>query len=53
MVRGEKRTNIIFDVVVPFDSKLTTAEVCGTLELAVKGIDPRYVAVINVDRPFH
>ncbi|MBE6937266.1 MAG: cation transporter [Ruminococcaceae bacterium] len=53
MVRGEKRTNIIFDVVVPFDSKLTTAEVCGALELAVKGIDPRYVAVINVDRPFH
>lgn len=53
MVRGEKRTNIIFDVVVPFESRRSLEEVCETLELAVKGIDPSYCAVINTDRPFH
>ncbi len=52
MVRGEERTNIIFDVVVPFESEMTEDEVTETLELAVKGIDKKYFAVINVDRPF-
>ncbi|MBR4941934.1 MAG: cation transporter, partial [Clostridia bacterium] len=53
MVRGEARTNIIFDVVLPFESDMTEAQVKETLALAVKGIDKRYWAVVNVDRPFH
>lgn len=52
MVRGVSRTNIIFDVVLPFESKMSEEEVKETLGLAIHGIDPKYFAVINVDRPF-
>ncbi|MBQ1224164.1 MAG: cation-efflux pump, partial [Oscillospiraceae bacterium] len=53
VVRGKDRTNFIFDVVVPFESELSEEAVCEKLEMAVHGMDVRYYAVINVDRPFH
>ena len=53
VVRGKDRTNFIFDIVVPFESELSEDEVCEKLEMAVHGMDERYYAVINVDRPFH
>ena len=53
VVRGKDRTNFIFDVVVPFESEMSEEEVCEKLEMAVHGMDGRYYAVINIDRPFH
>ncbi len=52
MVRGEEQTNILFDVVVPFDGPVSPEEAAQTLSLAVRGVDPRYRAVIRVDRPY-
>ncbi|MBR6772496.1 MAG: cation transporter [Clostridia bacterium] len=53
VVRGKDRTNFIFDVVVPFESEMSEDEVRERLSLAVHGMDGRYYAVINIDRPFH
>ena len=50
MVVGTTHTNLIFDVVVPFECKLTTEELTSEIDRLVKKIDPTYFTVINVDR---
>ena len=49
MVKGYTHTNIIFDVVVPFDAKITKEEIFETLLKKAKEINPLYELVINFD----
>ena len=49
MVKGYTHTNIIFDVVVPFESKINNEEVFNILLKAAKEINPLYELVINFD----
>jgi len=50
VVRGEKKINLIFDVVVPFtyhhDEK---QELLSTIQKRIQEIDPRYCAIITID----
>ncbi len=53
LVKGRTHTNVIFDIVVPYDSKLSDADIkkafrdyLGTLQ------NTRYFAVITVDRSY-
>jgi cation diffusion facilitator family transporter len=49
-VAGATHTNLIFDVVVPFEMKMSDAEVRTAVAEKVKEIDPTYFIVIEVDR---
>lgn len=49
-VRGETHTNLIFDLVVPFECKLSEDALRTLTEQSIQEIDPRYFCVITVDR---
>lgn len=49
IVRGETHTNIMFDVVVPFDLKLTNDEIYNYIDREFKKINPYYFLVLKVD----
>lgn len=50
VVDGPAHTNIIFDVVVPFDYKLGDEEVKEYIQEEVQKLSPRYYTVIEVDK---
>ncbi len=49
-VRGETHTNLIFDLVVPFECALPEETLHRSVEKAVKDIDPSYFTVITIDK---
>ncbi len=49
MNEGDTHTNLIFDVVVPYDTKLTPHEIEDQIDAALKKTDPKLRAKINVD----
>ena len=49
IVRGETHTNIMFDVVVPFDLKPTNDEIYNYIDRELKKINPYYFLVLKVD----
>ena len=52
MTKGPQHTNLIFDVVVPHRCRLRDEELCERLSGAVRALDERYFAVIQVDRAY-
>ena len=52
MVVGHTHTNLIFDVVVPFNFRLSDEEIKKEIERLVTVIDKNYRAVINVDKSY-
>ena len=49
---GPLHTNLIFDVVVPFDVSLSDEAVKTTLAKKLSAVDPNYHTVIDVDRSY-
>lgn len=49
-VEGPTHSNLIFDVTVPFEVKMTNDEVKRAIDDKISKIDPNYFAVITVDR---
>ncbi len=52
MVRGVTHTNLIFDVVVPFECKLCNTELCRLICEKVRTLSKNYNTVINIDRSY-
>lgn len=52
IVTGPTHTNIIFDVVVPFQLKMTDREVRELLSAKISQYNPDYYAVIEVDHQY-
>ena len=52
MVTGPTHTNVIFDVVVPFELKKSEDEIREAMETIVRSIDGNYFAVINIDKSY-
>lgn len=52
MISGQERTNLIFDLVLPFESKLKEKELLEQLELGLQEKDSAYHAVVNIDRDY-
>ena len=52
IVQGPTHTNLIFDVVVPFDYKMTDSEVMTYLQDKISELDENYFAVIEVDKAY-
>ena len=49
MVRGPKHTNLIFDLVLPFDLKNRQGEIQAAVEQAIACEKHKYYAVITFD----
>lgn len=49
MVVGEKRTNLVFDVVIPHKYDKKPSEIREAIDKLVKEIDSSYYCVINID----
>ena len=52
MVKGPTHTNIIFDIVVPFDYKERDDVITDFLQKEIHRIDSSYFAVIQVDKAY-
>lgn len=52
MVAGPTHTNIIFDVVMPFENKMNKDDFIAQIQDKVKEIDATYVAVVHIDRSY-
>ncbi|MBQ8592111.1 MAG: cation transporter [Lachnospiraceae bacterium] len=53
IVKGPTHTNLIFDVVVPYDFHLNDNEIKLTIAKAVADIDTKYFTVIEVDKAYY
>lgn len=52
MVEGPTHTNLIFDVTVPYDLKLSNDEITDMLSSKMDELDGNYFAVITIDRNY-
>ena len=53
MVKGNDHTNLIFDIAVPFECKLTNVEITNLLKERIRNLDDgNYCAVIQIDRVY-
>lgn len=52
IVKGPTHTNIIFDIVVPFQYKLKDEELKQKIDERVKSLNPQYFTVIEVDKAY-
>lgn len=50
IVSGQTHTNVLFDVVIPFDSKITLNDVTQAMEEEFREDETKYFFVIDVDR---
>lgn len=51
-VSGQTHTNLIFDIVVPFNVSLNDEEICEIIKSKIHDINEEYFAVIRVDRDY-
>ena len=49
MVFGDKRTNVLFDVAIPFDADSAKAEIKKNLETKIAEIDEKYCCIITIE----
>ena len=52
MVSGDTHTNLIFDIVVPFECKLTTEQIQKQVDEELSTLDQTYYAVITFDHNY-
>ena len=52
MVHGTTHCNLIFDVVVPFQVKMSNAEILDAIKEKIKAVYPNYYAVVTFDRAY-
>jgi len=53
MVAGHTHTNLIFDVLVPFEVKTSEEEIKKTVEEKVSLLPGNLIAIVNTDRPMY
>ena len=52
MVTGPTHTNLIFDIVVPYNIKFTDEEVEKQVQEQLQQLNSSYIAVINIDKAY-
>ena len=50
MVKGPTKTNLIFEIAVPFENKLSDSEIIKILEEKITNIDKNYTPVIMIEK---
>ena len=49
LVCGERRTNVLFDVAIPYDTEMSKAEIAEKVRAIINDIDSKYCAIITVE----
>ena len=49
LVCGERRTNVLFDIAIPYDTEMTKAEIAEKVRGIISDIDSKYCAIITVE----
>lgn len=49
MVFGERRTNVLFDVAIPYDSELSRDEIKSMLEKKIAEADERFCPIVTIE----
>lgn len=52
MVKGVKRTNLIFDVAITFDSKLTNEEITSRIQQEISNLHPEIYVVPTIEKTY-
>ena len=52
MVEGPTHTNLIFDIVLPFDFDMSDEDVVNHIETEIRKVNPTYYVVIDVDKAY-
>lgn len=52
MVTGKQQTNLIFDIVVPYEVPLCDEVIREKVQELVEQMDKSYVAVVDIDKPY-
>ena len=52
VVTGPTHTNVIFDAVVPYGCALSDREAEEKIKRAVHELDPRYFAIVQIDKSY-
>ncbi|MCQ2776447.1 MAG: cation diffusion facilitator family transporter [Bacilli bacterium] len=52
IVKGDSHTNVLFDVLASFESKITDEQIISYLKEEYKKIDPKYNLVIKIDHDY-
>ena len=52
IVKGDTHTNVLFDVLASFESKITDEQIISYLKEEYKKIDPKYNLVIKIDHDY-
>ena len=50
MVDGPTHANLIFDVMAPYQFRMSDTELIETVQQKIKALDPRYFAVVQIDK---
>ena len=53
MVKGPNKTNVIFEIAIPFDAKLKESEIVEKIKNDIKEIDKKYMPVIIVEKQMY
>lgn len=53
MVSGPHHTNLIFDVVLPYSSKIDSAELINSINNKLSEFNKNYYAVVTIDRSYN
>ncbi|MBQ5824005.1 MAG: cation transporter [Clostridia bacterium] len=53
MVSGPHHTNLIFDVVLPYSSKIDSADLIAAINNKLTEFDTKYYAVVTIDRSYN
>jgi len=53
MVKGPTKTNIIFEVAIPFETKILEGDIISTLKKGISKIDKKYQPVIMVEKQMY
>ena len=49
MVFGERRTNVLFDVAIPYDTELSRDEIKSMLEKKVTEADEKFCPIVTIE----
>jgi cation diffusion facilitator family transporter len=49
IVKGERQTNVLFDVVIPYETTLKKDQIKAQIEQALKELNPTYRAVMTIE----
>lgn len=52
IVPGKSHTNLIFDAVVPFETKMSDDEIKNKIAEIINSKDEKCFAIVNIDKPF-